>query len=1060
MKDFVTLCQQKFEQILASITRARREGEFSLNLDISSKGATEDEKLFITISDDNDQKFSIAVPIPYTDEHGNLVIGHRVKRAVGSWFFKGREFSYWKLMTSLLTENVEEGFPDLGMRVQLERLVSSFGTTYTALAFRDVQEVINSVVNRLPLAGTPYEAWAMCKRVVFLDPSFDGLMPKEALEYQKNLNVKHYPWTSLGLSDSSMVENYLLKEDLRKFTPFGIKHHNPKRNLYQTLGMKGSETPVVLTKSAKLLAKQGVERTGWNLMTVYADLPLNFEDQIIMDLRHLDKVTCEERRFVCFGEVSLCAGDSLNEGDVISTEPGGKEIRYWVKADNSVVSAVNEDVVPFNGSQRKVFVVTVRTSHIFKEGVKLTNCHGNKGVVTFADCGEMYDAGRMCTTPIDIIVSAKTIGKRKNYGQVIEVLMTLIAGTDKELIFADDAEVKPEVLKQTLERKGYNPDGTSPITTQWGNFNAICGWGFWGVIKNPENQVWGKSEVMATDNRQLRTAGLKLSHIEFKALMTNFGPKNAVVEEILSYQQGVSDVKEMVQVLEVMCGKAYDGSVISWRAVKPLFQSGSYFHPQEDLAGSIVDETFHPDGFALEIPRIYHVFIPDDPQAAPTEKLLGKDETDLEMAAYPGGQNIFINKIVVPSIRLRNSWQHPTGLYGMSDMGGFLNSLVVACHKLDSGESDEAYLSRALNKYFTHISTRLSTKRGEVATYALSVRYPNSAKATATLAKPGTLGENCIEIHESMARNLNVRSGDYVIAERFPCLGFKSLRIQKVQVTSDPQCKFVIRVSGNSLVSQNLDFDGDVLFLMSFKTKEANAALAKEFLTPEPLRQHYLDEANQAKVPTTGTVTLDEVGLMSFPYLTAEKQAEIVGDLTGIKRGTGTAVALAYNLMRIIEGTVGYDDRDTNLAMEVILDKVANSVFSQKHAGVSLEERCKTAVCKGSVSDMLAMGFPEAGSRRLCEIIREEAEALGITDLDGHFDRHLTKGNSNIINLIVRKKHKLYFATRSNLHPARLLEHLASPPTDLVSYLWRKSLSNVKEVSACQEDVKQETLVA
>lgn len=1044
MENFISEIKLKLEKIIANNNRVRRDDPLHLSLEFEEIGPEQDKKLVLALSSaGNTQRLSF--PIPYRDQHENYVIGRRVKRAVGTWYHRDTEYTYWQLMTWILIGRIETAFSGIGMRSQLERLALSFDSSRAPLTFRSTQELVDRVVNRLPLAGTPYEAWAMCNRVVFLDPDFEELTPEEALEYQKALNVKHFPWTSLGLSDSAMTSNYLLKVDLRNFTPFGLKHHNPMRNLYQTLGMKGDDTPVMLTESALKLAERGVERRGWNLMTCFLDLPLNFEDQLIVDVRHLEKLTIERKRVICFGEVKVCAGDELNEGHVIALEPGGKNIHWWNKSDNAIVETIEEDRVIFNGTERAVKVVYIQTRHMFKEGIKFTNFHGNKGVVTFADCGQMYDAGRQKETPIDIIVSASTVGKRKNYGQVLEVLATLLCGIDEEIIIPDDCELSVEELAAELTKKGYAADGTSQVKTQWGDFQAICGWSFWGLIKNPESQLWSKYEVEATDNRNRRTAGNKISHIELKGLTTIFGPGNAITNEILSYQQGIEDVHEMVEVLEVMRGKSMLKPIMDWSSIKPLEQKSKYFHTREELSGTIIDETLCPDGFALKIPGVYHIFIPENEQEDIKEQLLPLD-ADLKSAVLPEGRNVFLNTLYVPHINIRNSWEHSTGLWGLSDIGGYLNSLITTCHRFGHSEVDLATLFMAVKRYFHHVSKRMSTKRGEVATYALAIRYPNSAKATATLAKEG-LPPNHVEIHQQMADDLGIKDGDYVIAERFPCLGFKSLRIQKVRVTNDPQCRYVIRVSGNSLVSQNLDFDGDVLFLMSFHTEAARETLEKEFHNPEPLRIQYIEEANNAKLPKTMAIKLEEIGLVTFDPLTPEWQAQIVADLTGVKRGTGTAVALAYNLMRIIEGSVGYKDKETNLALEVILDTVANSVFSQKHAGESLEQRCKRAVCLADFGDMMEMGFPKRGSQKLCEIIKTEAAKVGVNDLAGHFENHLKRGRSNIINLIVRSKHKVYFATRSNLHPIRLLEHLDSPPTDLVSHLWHKVMKGKENVA-------------
>jgi DNA-directed RNA polymerase beta subunit len=187
----------------------------------------------------------------------------------------------------------------------------------------------------------------------------------------------------------------------------------------------------------------------------------------VIDVRHLDKFTLENKRLVCFGEVKVTAGDELEEGAIISMEPNGKPLQFWNKTDRSLVVDVTKTTLAFNAQEKEVTVVHIETKHRFKEGVKFTNRHGNKGVVSFADCGTMLDEGRNEIVPIDIIVSAKTLSKRRNYGQVLEALLTLVGGKDKKAIIPDDSEISLLQLEKHLAKKGYNPDGTSPVTTQW-----------------------------------------------------------------------------------------------------------------------------------------------------------------------------------------------------------------------------------------------------------------------------------------------------------------------------------------------------------------------------------------------------------------------------------------------------------------------------------------------------------------------------------------------------------------------------------------------------------------
>jgi hypothetical protein len=106
----------------------------------------------------------------------------------------------------------------------------------------------------------------------------------------------------------------------------------------------------------------------------------------------------------------------------------------------------------------------------------------------------------------------------------------------------------------------------------------------------------------------------------------------------------------------------------------------------------------------------------------------------------------------------------------------------------------------------------------------------------------------------------------------------------------------------------------------------------------------------------------------------------------------------------------------------------------------SLESLCKEAICCADLNLMLAMDFPEEASKKLCEIISLEASDIGIEDLRKHYLRCLKEKKSNIINTIVRRKHKIYFASRSNLHPIRLLEHLRAAPNDICAYMFKTSI--------------------
>jgi hypothetical protein len=337
----------------------------------------------------------------------------------------------------------------------------------------------------------------------------------------------------------------------------------------------------------------------------------------------------------------------------------------------------------------------------------------------------------------------------------------------------------------------------------------------------------------------------------------------------------------------------------------------------------------------------------------------------------------------------------------------------------------------------------MGTKNGELSTYGMSIRYPHSTHAVAVLSDD--LAKNTIEISRDMAEGLKVSTGDIVLAERFPCLGFMSIRPQWVKVTDDPQCKYVIRVSGNSLVSMNLDFDGDTLFLASFHTPQAKEALVKEMKSPNPICEDIIEQMNDKKIPETKEMNLEDFEIRLFPKPTNEEHADLVRKATGVKSHTGPVIALAYNLMRIVERNVPYEKVEQHANIEVLLDFLGNTVFKQKHGIKSLQEEAIDAICTADVGKMVSLGFDRDPSLLLCNLIIQEAASIGIHDLMRHHQRAKDMGGSKIVNTIVRRKNKIYFATRAQLGPFSLLSHLENKPMDLPSFMLNTILKSKKE---------------
>jgi hypothetical protein len=249
-------------------------------------------------------------------------------------------------------------------------------------------------------------------------------------------------------------------------------------------------------------------------------------------------------------------------------------------------------------------------------------------------------------------------------------------------------------------------------------------------------------------------------------------------------------------------------------------------------------------------------------------------------------------------------------------------------------------------------------------------------------------------------------------------------------------CRYTIRVCGNCLCSLGLDFDGDVIYLASFHTPEAKKMLRETWKTPNTDCNNVVCKLNE-KVgkPHVDIFTLDDYNISPFPKVTEEQHAVIVEKTTGVKSHTGPVIALAYNLMRVIENSKYVDDQKVNIAVEVFLDRVGNTVFKQKHGVKSLHSIVVDAICQGDVETLAKYDFERETSQIICDVVREKAKQVGVSDLVSYFHKAKEKGWSNIINLIVRKQNRIYFASRSDLEGLQLLAALESPVVDMPSQL-------------------------
>jgi len=1022
----------------------RKQGiDFGVSLEVTQeKGAC-----WFTFTKD-DETHSFSVPLVFVENNVLLLEQNEVRRAVCPYFIREDDMilDYYSVMQRIITDTPTGLVSPALLKKSpfIQQVVWSFSNGNTSVIMYNLQRAINEVVNRMPLHDTALNSYIMNHRLIIIDPAFNAIRsPEDRLDYQIEKSKAYFArgWTPIGLADGNLADkNYTLMCDIRHLTPFGMKYHNPQRNLYSTLGMKGDELPNIRSQSMQNLMDSGITRKGWNMFTLFADIPDCFEDQIMVDKRHANKFITYEKRYQCYGLVKVKKGQKVKTGQTLSISDKGMAKKFDVDCDNAKVLRISPSLVNVGGVKTEVFNVVISYRRYLRDGVKFTNLHGNKGVIRMKDLGRAVDPSGKGLRQIDVIVSAKSIKKRENYGQIMEALLNNTSpgiNQDNPMVLDDYYEVPEGMMEKALSGNGLPSDGTWHCETYVGPVDGVCGDVFWGVIASVENSLWGEGATVRKNTRDLRTAGLKFSHVEMRALQTRFGKDNPILGEILTYAQGSDDLHESFKILQSKKGILPEGTPRRHTFdVKFVNQSSGTIVDEEYLTDTVVDEHFEPDGFTMQLPVAYQVWRDASGEVVYEGAPVQKIPDDIK-------EVYTFDTIYIPKASMRRCWKHDNGKFGLNEIGVLINNILVMAYRYAGEPTETRHISmlyRSIASYFSRIADMMGTKKGDISKLGMSVRYPFSSKAVATLSN--RLPENTVEIHESMAKQLRISNGDVVLVERFPCLGFMSVRPQKVRITQDEMARYTIRASSNCLCSLGLDFDGDVMYLASFHTPEARELLHAEWEYPNSECYSIICRLNDSiGTPGGRDFSLADYNISAFEALTAETHATMVSNITGVKSHTGPVIALAYNLMRILENSNVCDLQDTNVAIEYFLDTVGNTVFAQKHGTKSLHAIVTEAICCGHVEALAKEGFDRATSQTIVDVITEKARALGVNNLEQYYKKAKENGWSNIINRIVRQQNKIYYASRANLEACVLLDHLEAPAVDIPSRILKDILS-------------------
>jgi hypothetical protein len=94
-------------------------------------------------------------------------------------------------------------------------------------------------------------------------------------------------------------------------------------------------------------------------------------------------------------------------------------------------------------------------------------------------------------------------------------------------------------------------------------------------------------------------------------------------------------------------------------------------------------------------------------------------------------------------------------------------------------------------------------------------------------------------------------------------------------------------------------------------------------------------------------------------------------------------------------------------------------------------------VCTADVEMLCEVGFKRGTTEKLCALVKQRAESIGIFDLVKFHNKAKEMGGSNIISRIVKAQNRIYFASRSSLEGIALLKALDQPAVDIPSRMFK-----------------------
>ena len=1038
---------------------------------VNSEWAADGRSVTININLKDGNIHSIAIPVPFTESGVDFIEINGTKRALCKFYdpFNGVQMS---IVTAIKQSIIAlpKGITQMN-KLKHYPLVQEIAFAIVNGEVTDITnritKIISEIVSKMPLHKTNFMSWVANHQLIIIDPEFDEIRnPEDLLEYQAKKNKEMWPsCSSIGISDQSMAQNnYTLFDcDLRDLMPLGRISH-ASRNQSNTTGMEGRELPKILSQKEKELEMAGISRSGYNLLTAFIDIVTpngvsNFQDLILVDNSLLGNYVEHDKNVLVFNKPTIKAGDQISFGSDLTLIE-----KFETHCESAIIKSITPIKTIVGGIEKQATKITVTYRRYFKNGFKFTNRSANKGIIRFVDLGYTINPATGQQQKLQVVCSSKNVLKRQNWGQAVEAVLSCIydtiGDTEAEVVTPMDWTPTNQDLSNMMVESGYRADGTwTCYIPDVQPIEAVVGEVFWGVIKTPEDQIWEEEENENENAFGKRTTGVKFSVIETASTFAMWGKNNAVFKEVFSYQQGLEDIQEYKLAIESRLG-IIDQSIeiIDIADLKVVDQSASTMVPKDAIEGTVADKKIYPKGIYMRLPLTYRTSYFDGEVAQ-------SGSADNDDAIF---SNYDTDLVYIPASRLRKAWAHPAKVYGLNNIAAMLNNIIEEGQSMVSNgwltvtgpdevvDNDKKHTENnyytSITRYFDFMAMSLSGKKGVISSSALSVRYPWSVKGVA--CQITGLPKNTVMIHRSMADILKVTDGDVVMMERFPCLGFMSLRPQYVKVTEDEIDRYVIYANGQDLGSTGLDFDGDTLYIYAFHT-EAAKALLKKALTEDTPFTRSIEKLNNVKgAPAIITKNWQELGYNPLPPMSAEKHDTVIRKMIGVKADTGPVINLVYNLFRLVETSkIKFTDQ-LRADLGEFMEKAGQSVFEQKHgSNYSLCHIVKEGIYSGNEALLIKEGFNPTITKLLCDTVKAMAATIGVPDIGGAYYQK-NKKKFDIVSKIISIYNSFYVVSRRSMPDALKISNELNDVKiiDLPSYLYVNSVKGTFKIPEQEMD--------